>query len=118
MSEARRENKFQKVVQPPLIPEVAEKIESLVLETEGLLSWLENLAGEGYKFSSTYDFKREQFSASLFGYKTRNANDGFMLYGNAPTFAEAIAVLYVKHHFCCADSVWESSQAQGSAEYS
>lgn len=111
-------NKFRKVIQLTLLPEIADDIETHLLEVGDPSEWIDHMIADGYRYAAHLDPIREKYSVSLQSYSGATENRGLMIFANAPTLLEAKQVLYIKHFSCCSDGNWESGGTITSSSYS
>lgn len=102
------------VVQIPLLPEHAPKIETAVQRVDAVFEELTSLCQEGYNLTIAYDTDRKQWNTRLAGIEEHCTNSGKLLYANGEELKYALAALWVKHFLVSGASSWETSNTNTS----
>lgn len=96
---------FEEVIQVALTPDLAERVVTYLVDVPKLYEQFMALSEMGCAVSLR-PTERGMFAASIQVLSPSNGNKGRMVYGNAPSRAEAIAVLFVKLDFLGWEGDW------------
>ena len=114
----QKDHSYDKVVQIVLPGDFGDNLETYCVDQEALLEWMNEVCKEGYSVKVEYDEGRDNFSARLFGARTKAVNRGQILYANGPTAFMSLNVLRFKHLSPGAESSWETVATDLSGSYS
>jgi len=109
-------NTLPTFVNVTLSAEDKERIRQYVPDPVGLVAWLEEMAGSGYRVGLTWNSEREAYICSVTARDTGTANDGKCVTSFAGGVLQAVFVAWFKHVHVL-DDVWESPSSAGSGEW-
>lgn len=102
---------FREVIAVPLSAEMAEEVPTYLADQKALIAEMFRLIEGGWQVSFKQNFKPEGIACSLMPQLGSMPNAGYMVFGNAPTALEALAVALVKKDFLGETSDWSESKS-------